>query len=298
VIPPAEQADVEQAIRHAAQDGGAYEIDHRVLRPDGEERIVRERATVERDDTGRPLRMVGTVLDITDLKRAEEELRRSREELRVLARGLQSVREEERERMAREIHDELGQALTGIKMDLMWIAGRLPPGQWSLTDRIHAVVRTTDAATDTVRRIASRLRPGVLDDLGLMAAIEWVVEDFARRTSIHVETTLPEIPPRVDRELATALFRILQESLTNVARHAAARRVQVRLWVENEQVFLEVRDDGRGVQTDPATLPQRRALGVLGMRERAGALGGDISVTGGPGKGTTVLARVPLRSPP
>jgi signal transduction histidine kinase len=100
----------------------------------------------------------------------------------------------------------------------------------------------------------------------------------------------------VDRELGTALFRILQESLTNVARHAAARRVQVRLWVEGDEVLLEVRDDGRGVQTNPAELPRRRALGVLGMRERAGALGGDISVTGGPGKGTTVLARVPLRT--
>jgi signal transduction histidine kinase len=224
-------------------------------------------------------------------EQAEEEQRRSFEQLRVLAARIQTAREEERARVAREIHDELGQALTAIKIDLTAL---LPPslvGLGPALQRQQAVFRLLDEAIHSVRRIATDLRPGVLDDLGLVAAVEWVVEEFQGRTGVEGHVSLPTADLDVDTERATALFRILQEALTNVARHARATRVTVRLTKEEGHLLLEVRDNGRGIQEEQ--LAAGRSLGLLGMRERTIMLGGEFSIGGAPGSGTAVTVRIP-----
>jgi len=224
------------------------------------------------------------------------ELRQSQEELRLLARGMQAIREEERTRMAREIHDELGQALTAIKMDLSWVRQRLKEGQVELVERCTAGMGLADGTIDTVRRLSAELRPSVLDDLGLEAAVEWVVEDYHRRSGIDVTLQVEADAVVVPRDLATAVFRILQEALTNVARHSGAAHVWVRLVQDGPGLTLEVRDNGRGLPV--GATQSTMALGVIGMRERAAGVGGELSLVGAPGKGALVRATFPLEKTP
>ena len=224
-------------------------------------------------------------------EQAEEEQRRSFKQLRALAARIQTAREEERAKVAREIHDELGQALTAIKIDLTALLPIVLADPGPNLQRQQAVFRLLDEAIHTVRRIATDLRPGVLDDLGLVAAIEWAVEEFQARTGIESCVSLPEADVALEAESATALFRILQEALTNVARHARASRVTVRLAREEGSLSLEVHDNGGGIREDH--LSGGRSLGVLGMRERAILLGGEFSIGGTPENGTTVKVRIP-----
>ena len=232
----------------------------------------------------------GIYHDVTERKRAEEDLRRSFEQLRALAAHLQSVREEERTRVAREIHDELGQALTAIKLDLTALLRDLSTNQEPAVRHCQSILKLLDEAIQSVRRIATDLRPGVLDDLGLVAAVEWAAEEFQARTGIQCHVSLPDVDIAMDPERATALFRIFQETLTNVARHANATQVNVRL-VQNGDLSLEVRDDGKGISEKQLSAGQ--SLGILGMRERAMLLGGELTISGGPGKGTIVKVRIP-----
>ena len=224
-------------------------------------------------------------------KQAEDEQRHSFQQLRALAARMQTAREEERARVAREIHDELGQALTAIKIDLTALLPSVTADSGPNLQRGQTVFQLLDEAIHSVRRIATDLRPGVLDDLGLVAAIEWAVEEFQNRTGIESSVSLPEGDLTLDAENATALFRILQEALTNVARHAHATRVTVRLAQEHGDLSLEVRDNGGGFREEQ--LAGGRSLGVLGMRERAILLGGEFSIGGTPENGTTVRVRLP-----
>jgi signal transduction histidine kinase len=226
-------------------------------------------------------------------KRAEDRLRQSHEQLRALSVYLQHVREEERTRIAREVHDELGQALTGLKMDLSWVGGRLPRELKVLHEKMRVMIGHIDQTIQTVRRISTELRPGILDDLGLIAAIEWQAHEFQTRTGIQCAVTalINETPK--DQELDTAFFRIFQETLTNIIRHAGASRVEVRLEAENGSIVLQVHDNGRGISD--AELADTKSIGLLGMRERAGLLGGEVVITGGSGQGTTVTTRIPVR---
>jgi PAS domain S-box-containing protein len=236
--------------------------------------------------------------DITERKRAEEQLQRSLEQLRALTARLQRVREEERTRVAREIHDELGQALTAIKIDLANLISELPAEQKQPSSRAESILKLVDETILAVRRISTQLRPGILDDAGLGAAIEWAAEEFEARTGTKVRLDLPEGDLAADRERATALFRIFQETLTNVARHANATEVNVRLARENGHFVLEVRDNGKGISEDQ--LAEGGSLGILGMRERALLLGGELTIHGEPGRGTAVRVRIPAaqRTPP
>lgn len=236
------------------------------------------------------MNFAAVVRDITERKLAEQEQQRSFEQLRALAARLQSVREEERTRVAREIHDELGQALTAIKLELASLIGDLPTDQQQST-RTHSVFKLVDETIHTVRRISSELRPGMLDDLGLVAAIEWASEEFEARTGTKCRLDLPEDDIATDQERATALFRIFQETLTNVARHANATTINVRLTKENGDLLLEVQDNGKGVSGQD--LSAGKSMGIVGMRERALLLGGELIITGARGEGTTVRVRIP-----
>jgi signal transduction histidine kinase len=243
------------------------------------------------------LRAWGTQQDITDQKRADDEIRRSRQQLRDLAARLQSLREEERAHIARKIHDVLGQGLTGLKIDLAWLNKKLPDAgnEWVRTrmaERCKAAIELLDETPTAVKSLSTELRPSVLDTFGLSAAVEWQCSEFERRTGIACECRQLDDEMVLNAECSTALFRILQEALTNVARHSRATKVYVELAVDGSHVSLTVRDNGRGVTEDELAAPG--SLGLLGMRERAVLLGGDFLVRGEPGKGSVVIARVPL----
>lgn len=230
--------------------------------------------------------------EIGERKRAEGELRKSLEQLRALAARLQSVREEERALMAREMHDELGQACTAIKMDLASIGRKATKRQTQLRDKVDSAIQLVDKMIFTVRRIASELRPRTLDDLGLTAALEWQAQEFESRTGIRCALALPEEELTLDPERSTAIFRIFQESLTNVGRHSRATRVEAHLEkLQNQLVFL-VRDNGVGF--DIAQTRTRKSLGLVGMQERALLLNGELTIESVPGSGTTVKFQIPL----
>jgi PAS domain S-box-containing protein len=234
--------------------------------------------------------------NISQRKLAEAELHRSRGALRALTAQMESAREEERARLAREIHDELGHTTADLKLDLAWLARRLAEagitGRSAIRKRIAAMSRRAEADAQTVRRIATDLRPAVLDTLGLAAAVEWQGREFQERTRIRCEIEATGVLPRVDGLKSTAVFRIFQEALSNVARHAQASQVRVRLAAEPGRLVLRVCDNGRGMTEAEQSSPT--ALGLLGVRERVAALGGDIAIASAPGRGTTITVSLPV----
>jgi PAS domain S-box-containing protein len=275
--------------------GGADHIgDWLGRRKDGSGVWVDVKTSVLQDATGRAVGFLGVAKDITERKLAELARDGSHQGLRDLTGRLQQAREQERAVMARRIHDELGQVLTALAMDVAWLETRVGGRTRSpaLGDKCRTMASQIEQAIGRVRTLATELRPAVLDDLGLVPAIEWEIQRFAERTGVACEVDLPAPPPTLDADRATDVFRILQEALTNVMRHARAGRVRVRLRVGAKRLELEVRDDGRGI--GPTQAADRRALGLLGMRERALRWGGDVDVRSEPEGGTCVRLTLPL----
>jgi two-component system sensor kinase len=265
------------------------------LRADGQEFPIE--ASISQTEVGEAKLFTAILRDISERKAAEEALCRSEEQLRALAARLQQAREEEAVRIARELHDQLGRCLTAIKMDVAGIERGLTGGAaegnfQALSERTKRMSQTLDETVYTVRRISAELRPGVLDDLGLAAAIEWQARDFEARSGVSCVIRVLEEDLRLSRDQSTALFRIFQESLTNVARHAQATKVWVNLSEEEDAVVLEVEDNGVGIS--PGLIAERRSLGLLGMRERVAVFGGAIELSGVPGQGTAVAVRMPV----
>ena len=223
------------------------------------------------------------------------ELAQSREHLRALAGSLDTMREEERRQIAREVHDVLGQALTGLKMDVAWLDHRLSALPHApLRRKTRSLLQLIDTTIQSVQRIATQLRPAILDDFGLEAAIEWQVQEWKERTEIQCDFVSSLDDTALSQEQATAVFRILQEALTNITRHAAASRVSVLLEENAGYLVLEVQDNGRGMNERRVAVAGIRSLGLLGMQERARLVGGEVTINGITGKGTTVTVRVPL----
>jgi PAS domain S-box-containing protein len=234
--------------------------------------------------------------DLSEMKRAEGALVLQREQLRALAERLQWVREEDRKRVARDLHDQIGQILTAMKMDMTWMSRHLPESEVDVLARLRESIQSINDGVKAVRTICSGLRPGVLDDLGLAAAIEWQASEFSSRNHIQCQVSVPPVDLHLDGDRATATFRIFQECLTNVVRHAKAKSVRASLIQENESILLVVEDDGIGFcETELSNT--LGSLGLLGMKERAQFCGGDVQIKSSPGNGTTVTVRVPVDIP-
>jgi signal transduction histidine kinase len=229
--------------------------------------------------------------DVTARLEAEEALRRSKDELQELGAAAHMTREQEKSRIARELHDELGQLLTMLQMDVAWCKEKRPPDSEAFAaklDRMESLLKSTIAAT---RRIAADLRPLMLDDLGLVPSIEWLAENFSQRTGIACELTIGDHELTFPKAHASAIFRIVQESLTNIAKHAQASHADIVIDNDGGDIVVRVEDDGVGFSTLAPRKPQ--SFGLFGLRERASFLGGDATISSAPGEGTVVEVRLP-----
>jgi len=277
--------------------GEPYENEMRLQAADGEYRWFLIRTAPLRNEVGGIIKWYGVSTDIDDRKRAEEQLKVTSEELRALSARLSSAREEEGTRIARELHDELGSVLTSLKWELEDMLKRSSESAnqtdySTLGPKLEEMMGMVNDILSNVRRISSELRPSILDDIGLMAAIEWQAKQFESRSGIVCTLDLPADDLKLSSDQSTAIFRILQETLTNILRHAKASRVSILVEEVDGALVLEVRDNGRGITGEEIT--ESSSLGLIGMRERAHLLGGSFEITGSAGRGTVLMVRVPI----
>jgi PAS domain S-box-containing protein len=295
VVHPEDRSRVMKTMESLA--GQEFEVEYRIVTKDGEVRWLRDRGFPIRNQSGQIYRMGGVAEDITERKEAEDRLKATSERLRALSASLQSAREQEATRIAHQIHDDMGGILTGLRWELEAFekmihqpadAGHLQ----AMQEKLATMLGLTDSTINVVRRIASELRPSILDDLGLMEAVEWQTQQFQARTGIQCrcECSLASVP--LGDVQSTAVFRIVQEALTNIIRHAQATCVGVSMKVENGMFLLTVTDNGRGITEEE--MFSRKSLGLLGMQERAHLIGGHVDIAGLRGTGTTLHIRVPL----
>ena len=300
---------VEVDIRRVLSGRPTEGYENAVVHRDGSRRTLLWNVCRLLDGQGAASGILAIGQDITERKRAEDALQRINEELerrvtertteliftqaqlRALAGRLHVLQEEERSQLARELHDEFGAAFTALKVDLHWIMARLPEHSDGLEEKARQMSELIDNSVESVRRTAGLLRPRLLDDFGLVAAVEWQIEEFQRRTGIQCVTSFPE-EVEIDRAISTAVFRILQEALTNVARHSEATQVHVGLQVDCNRVWMEIKDNGKGIDLDANA--NDTSLGLFGMQERAYALGGQVQFDSQPNRGTTVTVEIPL----
>ncbi len=232
--------------------------------------------------------------DVSERVKAHEELRLSKEELQELSSTAHIAREQEKSRIARELHDELGQALTMLQMDVAWAKARVAPDQPEFVTRLERMERLLKTTVAATRRIAADLRPLMLDDLGIVPAIEWLVENFTQRTGVPCELSIEDPEMVLGGLQATAVFRIVQESLTNIAKHAKAKRAEVTIAEDAGTLVVRIHDDGVGFV---AQAPRKSgSFGLVGLRERAALLRGEARIHATPGSGTTIEVRLPLQS--
>lgn len=298
LVHPADRERLEKSAIAAVAQTEVFAAEFRTLSPTGETRWMANLGRAQYNEQGEPVRLIGVVQEVTARKLAETELEQSLEQVRSLALHLQEVREEERKRIAREIHDELGQSLAGLKFDLFWLENHLvtndPAELQACREKTQEMANVIRSTIEVGRKIATGLRPRILDDLGLVTALQWLAQDFQARTQIYC--TFQAVPEALalDAGRATALFRIFQESLTNVARHAQANTVWAELTVAEDHLVLTVQDNGRGIT--PAEINGTGSLGLLGIRERLLPFGGTMQIQGAHGQGTTVRVRLPFPS--
>lgn len=289
-IHPEDRARVCERYEHSRLSGEPLRCEYRMFTRGGKELWFLDRGSVVRDETGNALFLQGVMTNITSAKQKEAQLLASRELMRSLARHQVDVREEERSRIARDVHDELGQKLTALQLEVSMLSARYQDDPPELSQRLRGLLNLIDVTMDSVRSIAAELRPPVLD-LGLVPAIEWQVQEFQRRTGVACELAVGDDDIELDTERATAVFRMVQEALTNIARHAHASQVEITLMHENGRLLVTVEDNGVGM---PPERPRgKQSFGLLGLRERALMVGGEVSIDSAPGR-TTVRIALPL----
>lgn len=282
-----------KALDDSAAAASTVNWDGRIVSNGGDVKWINLRSSPRRVETGQLL-WEGVVFNITQSKRSEHELRNSRAQLAELSSHLQVAKEEERERIARDIHDELGGNLVAIKFDVALLAGKLDTDPLQLRRRVRSIEKLVDDAIATAGRVARELRPGILKDFGLAAAVECQAEDFTQRTGIACKVLCADDDATAEEAASTALFRIFQEALTNISKHAHASKVEVRLVQEDGDILLEIFDDGRGLAPEALTKP--RSYGLRGIRERLNALQGSLDISSSPQGGTRLTVRVPASS--
>ncbi|MCS6862427.1 MAG: PAS domain-containing protein, partial [Abditibacteriales bacterium] len=293
-IHPGDRLRIAESIKRFDQEG-QFDEEFRIVRPDGAVRWVRARAFALRDETGDVYRIVGVAQDVTERKQTEDALKQMTYQLQTLSRRLLEAQEVERRRIARELHDELGQSLTAVKI-ILQTAQRLanvePLAGW-LDEGINVVSRTLQQ----VRDLSLDLRPSILDDLGLVAALRWYVDRTAQRTGLIIRFVADPVNGRLPPDVETASFRVAQEALTNVARHAHAKKVTVKVRQRDGELHLTISDDGIGFDVEAAQqrAAQGESLGLLGMQERVSLVGGRLTIQSTPQGGTTVQVVVPTR---
>jgi PAS domain S-box-containing protein len=292
---PEAQSVISEAVRQAIDDGKPFDVELPFITARGNHLWVRAIGRALQEG-GMTRKVYGTFQDITERRRYEVELEESERSLRALAARLQEVREEERTSIALELHDQLGQALTGLKIDLAWLRRHIrehPPTEQDLIlGKMESMSGLLDSTVRDVRRLSADLRPSLLDDFGLVPAMEWLAQDFSERTGVHCRLVAEPEDLDLEKGVSTALYRVVQESLTNVARHAAATRVSVKLKRKEKELVLEVSDNGAGIPEEK--IGDQFSLGLLGIRERVTGLGGKLKIAGKEGKGTRVTVRLPL----
>jgi PAS domain S-box-containing protein len=292
-VHPEDRVRVTETVAAALLDGASFSFEERIVRPDGTVRHLRSRGDVIRDEQGAPVKLLGACLDVTDQKGAEDRLRAAADSLQRLSHSLVQAEEAERRRIARELHDRVGQNLSALNINLDIVQGALgEAGPRELRMRLRDSLALVDGTLQTIENVMADLRPPLLDEYGLGAALGWHAEDFMRRIGVRVELEdrAKERTRELKHETAVLLFRIAQEALNNVAKHAGAARVVIGLSLEDSFFALSIADDGRGF--DPAAPTAR--LGLKGMRERVDAAGGKLEVDSARGKGTTIRVTVPL----
>ncbi|MBL7127595.1 MAG: PAS domain S-box protein [Ignavibacteria bacterium] len=267
-----------------------YELE--LIRKDGEKINIVENAIGVFDEKGKLVQIKGYLFDITERKQAEEEILNSRERLRKLSSHLQSIREDERGNIAREIHDDLGQSLTALKMDMSWFKKHLNDGDDSSDKKIKGMIELVDATIKSVQRISTELRPAVLDDLGFSSAVKWFMSEFEERSGLKCKLEIKPDNIVLDEKLSIAMYRIFQESLTNIMRHAKATEVKVNIKLIKNELSLVVEDNGVGI--DEEKLKDSKSIGLIGMQERVYPWKGTVEITGEKGKGTIVQVNVKL----
>ena len=291
--------DRDAFLANLREKGMLKNAECRLRRKDGSPFYALENVILVPDEEGRATVVQGNMVDITERRKAEDALRESErrhrglsDQLRRLAHRLHAVRDEERASVAREIHDELGQALTALNMDLHWLQARLS-NETEAKTRVAAMIDLAAKTMDAVHRLCTDLRPTLLDDFGLTAAMEWHVKEFQRRMGIRCQLSLPNELVALPKDVAIAVFRIFQEGLTNIARHARATRATITLRIETETLSLVIEDNGVGITEQKVA--DTHSIGLVGMRERALPWRGTVAVAGVEGKGTTVDLRIPLQ---
>jgi two-component system, NarL family, sensor histidine kinase UhpB len=296
-VHPDDRAETGRRVARALEEHKAYSVEHRIVRPDNCIRVLHTRGRIVRDAAGRPMRMHGTSQDVTELKEAERAAREAGVRLKALSRRLLALQETERRNVARELHDEFGQALTAVKMNLSAIKRSSNPD--TREKRVDDSIQLVERLVQSVRTLSLNLRPPLLDDFGLQSALKWYVGEQAKRSGIDIRFVAPSSVPRTEPAVETTCFRVAQEAITNVLRHAKATTATVELRLEPDALVLLVRDNGIGL--DPTAVQAQahagHSLGWAGMQERVSLVGGQFECQSAPGKGTELRVRLPLPAP-
>lgn len=291
-VHPEDRAKVLQAITKAIEDNGTFNIDYRIFGRDGSLHWFHDEAQIMTDEGGKPLFLQGAALDITERKLAQLELERSHSELQELIGALDAVRIEEQKRLAHEMHDDFGQLLAAMKMDLSTLRQCLPQGDAQAVKYLSSINQLVDTMVTSVRRIIADLPPKILEDLGLHTALESMVRNIESRYRISCRLQLPDQEPELDTRIATAIYRMVQESLNNVVKHAHAEHAEVKIEYGAEDMLVSICDDGTGMSMEK--MHKTGSFGLIGMRERVIALNGKMQIESNEGAGTMIRIVLPL----
>lgn len=288
-VHPEDLSFIQKTIIVASDSQTPFSLDNRIIMPDGQERIVHGQAEIIYDSAGKPQKWMGTVQDITERKRIEEELKSSLEQLQQLSQYIEQVRENERVAISRELHDDLGQALTAVKIDLGIIKQKVSDNEVVL--KINKVTALVGETIKTVQRLTSQLRPDIIDDLGLEAAIDWYTKEFEQRVGVEVFLDM-DSELTISPNVSLTLFRIMQESLTNIARHSKATQVEIGLHKNSESIHFRISDNGVGITEDE--IKSKKSFGIINMKERTASMGGSFDIYSENGHGTVIQLILPL----